>query len=277
MRSGASGIARRDEPLARHTTYRIGGPAALFVQCDTVAGLALTLETLADCEIEWTVLGSGSNVLAADEGYQGAVIVLGKDFKRHAVEGERIVAGAGVILAALVQEAFKRGLTGMEFAVGVPGTLGGALVMNAGSRDDWIGTRVERVTLYAPGEGLVSLRGSEVAWRYRRTNLPARGVVVEASLALSEGDADQIRRTMEAALRRRKRTQPLGQPNAGSVFVNPPGDSAGRLIEASGLKGAGVGGAVISDVHANFIVNTGGGTAADVLGLVRLVRDTVEA
>jgi UDP-N-acetylmuramate dehydrogenase len=148
--------------------------------------------------------------------------------------------------------------------------------MNAGTRDAWIGDIVETVTLYAPGEGLVSVRGPEVSWGYRRTDLPSRGVIVEASLRLDPGDTDQIRRVMEASLRRRKRNQPLGTPNAGSVFVNPEGDSAGRLIETAGLKGRTVGGAQISQVHANFIVNTGTATASDVLELVRQVRESVE-
>jgi UDP-N-acetylmuramate dehydrogenase len=181
-----------------------------------------------------------------------------------------------VILAAAVRDAFSEGRTGLEFAVGIPGTVGGALAMNAGSREEWIGSIVESVTLFVPGEGLVGVRGPEIAWGYRTSGLQGRGIIVEAVLRLVEGDADLIRRSMEASLRRRKRTQPLSMPSAGSVFVNPEGDSAGRLIEASGLKGARVGGAEVSEVHANFIVNAGGATATDVVTLVRLIRDTVK-
>jgi UDP-N-acetylmuramate dehydrogenase len=276
IRAGIVGKLRKNEPLARHTSFRIGGPAALYVECDTVADLAHTLTVLTEEDVEYTVLGKGTNVLVSDEGYPGAVIVLGCEFKRHSLENGELCSGAAVVLAALVQEAFREGLTGLEFAVGIPGTLGGALAMNAGSRDQWIGSVVERVTLFVPGEGLQSLRGSEVAWRYRRNDLPQRGVIVEAALRLREGDAAQIRREMEASLRRRKRTQPLSIPNAGSVFVNPEGDSAGRLIEACGLKGARVGGAQVSEVHANFIVNTGGATAGDVVELVRTIVSAVE-
>jgi len=276
LHGSLDGIIKRDEQLARHTTFRIGGPAALFIECDTPADLSLATEVCADEGVAWTVLGKGSNVLASDEGYCGAVMVLGKGFKRHQSVEERFLAGSGVVLAALVQDAFRRGLTGLEFAVGIPGTLGGALAMNAGSRDTWIGEIVESVTLFVPGSGLVSLRGPEVSWGYRRTDLPAKGIIVEASLRLAHGDAAQIRRIMEASLRRRKRDQPLGTPNAGSVFVNPEGDSAGRLIEALGLKGHSVGGAAVSDMHANFIVNTGTATAADVLELVRQIRESVE-
>ena len=276
IRTSLSGSVRRNEPLARHTTYRIGGPASLLIDCATIGDLALVTSVLAEHEIAWTVLGKGSNVLVADSGYDGAIITLGRDFKRHALEDEHLRTGSGVILAAIVNDAFSAGRTGLEFAVGIPGTVGGALAMNAGSRNEWIGSVVESVTLYVPGQGLVGVRGPEVVWGYRRSGLTARGIIVEAVLRLEEGDEVHIRRTMEASLRRRKRSQPLSVPSAGSMFVNPEGDSAGRLIEASGLKGARVGGAAISDVHANFIVNTGGATAADVLELIGLIRDTVK-
>lgn len=271
-----TGVVRERELMARHTTYRIGGPTALFVECDTVADLASATSILAEEAVDWTVLGKGSNILVSDDGYDGAVLVLGKGFKRHAIEGEELRTGAGVILGAVVQDAFKAGLSGLEFAVGIPGTVGGALAMNAGSRDEWIGSIVESVTLFVPGEGLVGVRGPEIAWGYRRTDLPARGIVVESVLRVIESDAVHMRRSMEASLRKRKRSQPLNMPSAGSVFVNPDGHSAGRLIESVGLKGARVGGAQVSDVHANFIVNTGGATAADVVELVQTIRDTVK-
>jgi len=276
LRGQITGPVRRDELMSRHTTYRIGGPAALLIDCDSVPDLAAATSILAEEGVPWRVLGKGSNVLVSDDGYNGAVLTLGRDFKRHALEDERLRTGAGVILAAVVRDAFSAGRTGLEFAVGVPGTVGGALAMNAGSRDEWIGTIVESVTLFVPGQGLVGVRGPEVAWGYRRSDLTARGIIVEAALRVLEGDEVHIRRTMEASLRRRKRSQPLGLPSAGSVFVNPESDSAGRLIEAAGLKGVRIGGAQVSDVHANFIVNAGGATAADVVALVKLIRDTVK-
>jgi UDP-N-acetylmuramate dehydrogenase len=276
LKEAVSGTVHNAESMARHTSYRIGGPAAVFVECEGVSDLAAATTILAEEGVEWTVLGKGSNVLVADAGYDGAILTLGKDFKRHVLEDGCLRTGAGVILAAIVQDAFKAGMSGLEFAVGIPGTAGGALAMNAGSRDDWMGSVVESVTLFVPGSGLVGVRGSEVAWAYRRSGLAARGIIVEASLRLIEADAVQIRRNMEANLRRRKRSQPLALPSAGSVFVNPEGDSAGRLIEAVGLKGLRMGGAQISEIHANFIVNTGGATATDVVGLVRVARDTVK-
>lgn len=276
LRASLTGPVRRDEPMMRHTTYHIGGPAAILVECASVADIAAATSILGEEGVDWRVLGKGSNVLVADDGYDGAVITLGRDFKRHTLEGDHLRTGAGVILAAVVRDAFSEGRTGLEFAVGIPGTVGGALAMNAGSREEWIGSIVESVTLFIPGEGLVASRGPEIAWGYRTSGLTTQGIIVEAVLRVVEGDADHIRRTMEASLRRRKRTQPLGMPSAGSVFVNPEGDSAGRLIESAGLKGARVGGAQVSDVHANFIVNAGGATAADVIALVRLIRDTVK-
>ena len=271
-----SGSVKAGEALSRHTSYRIGGPAALFVECATLADLHTATSVLAEEDVEWTVLGKGSNVLVSDDGYDGAIVTLGRDFKRHVLDGDHLRTGAAVILAAVVQDAFKMGLSGLEFGVGIPGTVGGALAMNAGSRDSWIGSIVESVTLFSAADGLLRVRGSEVAWGYRRSDLAARGIIVECVLRVTESDEVDIRRAMEASLRRRKRSQPLGLPSAGSIFVNPEGDSAGRLIEAAGLKGARVGGAQISDVHANFIVNTGGATASDVVALIRMAREVVK-
>ncbi len=275
LRDTVSGPVRRRESLARHTTYRIGGPATLYVECDTLSDVARTIETLAEESIEWVVLGKGSNVLVADGGYDGAVIVLGRDFKRHGVDGETLRAGAGVILAAALRDTYSRGLTGLEFAAGIPGTVGGALAMNAGSRDEWIGSRVETITLWVPGAGLTVVHGHEVEWGYRESDIAQRGLALECTLRLAEDDVERVRRTIDTRLRMRRTSQPVGTANAGSVFKNPPGDSAARLIEACGLKGMRKGGAEVSRVHSNFIVNTGGATAADVLGLVEDVREAV--
>ncbi|MDI6900258.1 MAG: UDP-N-acetylmuramate dehydrogenase [Anaerosomatales bacterium] len=271
-----SGEVRRDEPMSRHTTYRIGGPADLYLVCDTTADLKETLAVLAEEGVPHAVVGKGSNLLVSDDGYRGAVLTLGKEFKRHAAEGDHIRAGAACILAYLVQDAFNRGLAGLEFAVGIPGTLGGALAMNAGSSGEWMDGVVESVTVYSAERGLERLHGNEIAWGYRRSDLPERGIIVEGVLRAVRGDAERIRRVMETSLARRKRTQPMGVASAGSVFVNPPDDSAGRLIEAAGLKGMRLGGARVSTVHGNFIVNEGGATAADVLGLIDKIRMVVK-
>ncbi len=273
--SSITGEVRPSEPMARHTTYRIGGPAALFIVLETLHDLTTALPILEEEGVPWTVVGKGSDFLVADEGYDGAVLVLGREFKRHVVEDGFLRAGAALVLAHLVQDAFSRGFSGLEWAVGIPGTLGGALAMNAGTREGCIGQVVDTVTMYVPGQGLTLVHGRDVAWDYRRSGLAGRGIILEAALNVSEGEPVRIRAQMERSLKDRKTTQPIGQPSAGSVFVNPPGDSAGRLIEAAGLKGTRMGGARVSPVHANFIVNEGGATARDVVGLIRIVKDAV--
>jgi UDP-N-acetylmuramate dehydrogenase len=275
LAGAVSGEVRAKEPMSRHTTYRIGGPADLFIVVETLADLARVTETLAEEDVPYAIVGKGSDVLVADAGYRGAVLVLGREFRRHEIDGEHLKAGAAVILAALVQEAFRKGLAGMAFAVGIPGTLGGALAMNAGARGDAVGSLVESVTLYVPGEGMVRLRGAEVHWGYRASGLARRGIILEGVLKARTGDPEAIRREMERNFKARKESQPLSQPSAGSVFKNPEGDSAGRLVEAAGLKGLRLGGARISRQHANFIVNEGGATAADVVGLIRKAQMTV--
>lgn len=275
LKGALDGEVTAGEAMARHTTFRIGGPAALFCRLDTLHDVTEALSVLAEEDVPWTVLGKGSNLLVADAGYEGAVLVLGREFKRHSIEGDELSAGAASILAHLVQEAFGLGVAGLSWAVGIPGTLGGALAMNAGTHDGSIGGIVESVTLYTPDQGLMLVHGRDIAWEYRRSGLMGRGIILESTLRVAPGDPTRIRAQMERSLRARKSGQPLGQPSAGSVFVNPPGDSAGRLIEAAGLKGHRVGGARVSPVHANFIVNEGGATAADVLALVRLVRARV--
>ncbi len=271
------GEVRPAESMARHTTFRIGGPAAMYCVLETVHDLALALPILEEEGVEWTVVGKGSDLLVSDEGYPGAILVLGREFKRHAVEGGLLRAGAGCVLAHLVQEAFNRGLLGLEWAVGIPGTIGGALVMNAGTGEGWIGQVVDTVTLYVPGEGFVLVHGRDVAWEYRRSGLAGRGIILEASMRVSEIDPLRIRARMERSLKDRKATQPIGLPSAGSVFMNPPGGSAGKLIESVGMKGLREGGARISPVHANFIVNEGGASAADVVRLIRAIQVRVKS
>lgn len=266
-----------NEPMARHTTYRIGGPARYLVRVDSVGALRHVVECSLECSVPWVVVGRGSNLLVADEGYDGVVITLGRDFRklRFDEERSRFFVGAGVTLSAVVQEAFKRSLAGLEFAVGTPGTVGGALRMNAGSRDEWLGSRVAAVTTYHPEQGMRRIPGSQVAWDYRTSSFLPDEVLVECEIAVEPADPFFIRGKMEASLARRKKTQPLDKPSCGSVFKNPEGDSAGRLIEQVGMKGAVAGGAQVSEVHANFIVNAGGATARDVMELVKTIQTKV--
>lgn len=290
------GTVLADESMARHTSYRIGGPAKLYIECDSVADLALTLDVLEEEGVEWTIVGKGSNLLVADAGYNGAIIVLAGDFKRFDLgvakekaqqEGQEpapelgqdasvvVSAGAGVVLSRLVQETSRLGLGGLEFAVGVPGTLGGALFMNAGTADDWIGGAVGTVTSFKRGEGLKMRRASSIDWSYRSSGLPADEVIVECTLLLKRTDKMMMRAKMEASLKRRRSTQPSA-PSCGSVFRNPQGAFSAQLIESCGLMGTRCGDAQVSTKHANFIVNNGSATADQVLTLIHLVRDRVE-
>lgn len=275
LRSSLAGEVRTGESMARHTTFRVGGPAAIYAVLDTMSDVGSAVTTLLEQDVPFVVLGKGSNVLVSDEGYDGAVIVLGREFKRHTFADGMLQAGAATVLGVLVQEAFHLGLAGLSWGVGIPGTLGGALAMNAGTRHGWISQIVDRVTIYVPGDGLRLVHGRDIAWAYRSSGLAGRGIILEATLKVEEGDRSRIRAEMERYLRERKTTQPIGVPSAGSVFLNPEGDSAGRLIEAAGCKGMRRGGACVSSVHANFIVNDGGATATDVVDLIHAVQTTV--
>lgn len=266
------------ERLARHTSYRIGGPAALFVTCHSYHALRRAVETLEREDVAWVILGKGSNLLVADDGFDGAVISLGREFSRlvFAEDASTVTVGAGTVLARLVNEALSRGLSGLEFATGIPGTVGGAISMDAGTRDEWIGSIVADVVSYQPGAGIVRRAREEVFWGYRATSLPRNEIVLEATLRLCPGHKADIRARMERSLARRRESQPLGAASCGSVFRNPEGMSAGKMIEDCGLKGFSVGGAEVSPVHANFIVNNGTASAADVAAVIGHVYGKVK-
>jgi len=277
----------RDEPLARHTTYRIGGPARLMATAHTVGGLRRTLEALDAACVDWVVLGGGSNVLVSDEGYDACVIRLGRGFRDLRATGvtdagdaagavvadedaraTSLTAGAGASLSKLVMEACHRGLSGLEACVGVPGSVGGAIRMDAGSRTEWIGQHVARVVVMRPGVGLVCLQGSDISWGYRATSLEQGDIVLEVTLELEPSSQEEISADMERRIARRRASQPLGLPSCGSVFRNPEGRSSAELVEGCGLKGYAVGGARVSERHANFVVNEGGATASDVVAVM---------
>ena len=276
-----SGAADTDlieqERLARHTSYRIGGKADLFLVCHSYHALRRAIDVLGEEGVPWVIIGKGSNLLVADEGYRGAVVTLGREFSRMVVseDGVTLTVGAGVILARLVNEALTRGLTGLEFAVGIPGTLGGAISMNAGTRERGIGSVVEDVLTLKPGVGLRHYAHDDVRWGYRTCTLPRDEIVLEATVKLAPGEKGKIRQVMEKSLDRRRKTQPLGSACCGSVFKNPADMSVGKMIEDCGLKGFSVGGAEVSPIHANFIVNTGTATAADVASVIKKVHEEV--
>jgi len=270
-----------DEPMARHTSFRIGGPASLYIECATLADISRSLEVLKIHDMPWCIVGKGSNLLVNDSGFKGAVLTLGREFKYFSFPDEELgehllVAGAGVMLSNLVQSAFKGGYSGLEFCVGIPGTFGGALFMNAGSSTEWISTMVDSLTVLRPNQGLVRYEGGQLPWSYRRSGIPVGEVVVEGSLRVKKGHLPSIRAKMEALQKRRRKEQPLTVPNGGSIFRNPPDASAGQLIDSLGLKGFSVGGAHVSEVHANFIVNDGQATAQDVVALIVHIRERVK-
>lgn len=268
----------RNERLSQRTTYHIGGPASLFVTVHSYPALVKVLSVLAAERIDWVVLGKGSNILASDRGYDGCVIVLGREFSRVSVgEGGLVTAGAGVMLGRLVNEALKNSLAGLECCVGIPGTVGGAISMDAGSRHEWIGRAVRDLVVLRPGGGMHRYEGSEVDWGYRHTSLGSSEIILEATFELEPGEKGAIGRDMDQRLRRRRQSQPTGKATCGSVFRNPGDRSVGALIENCGLKGFSVGGAQVSDVHSNFVINKGGASAADVVAVMGHVHDVVLA
>lgn len=272
------GEIRLDEPLSKHTSYRIGGPARAYILVNSIAALSAALKACEDDACCWTIVGKGSNLLVADAGYPGAVIVLAGEFRNWNFDDEahRVAVGAGTILSRLVQEVFHRGYSGMEFAVGTPGTVGGALRMNAGTKDDWIGSRVMSVTTYAPHTGLKRYAQSDIEWGYRSTSFPSDEIIVECELQLEPALSGNIHDRMRSLLERRKASQPLEYPSCGSVFRNPEGYSAGALIDEAGLKGSLCGGAQISEKHANFIVNKNNASASDVRTLIERAQEKVK-
>jgi UDP-N-acetylmuramate dehydrogenase len=264
-------------PLAPLTSFRLGGPAALYVEPQSESDLAAVSEAVRSAGIRWSIIGKGSNLLVSDAGFAGLVLRLGKGYRWAAREGTRLVAGGAMPIPALAGVALAHSLAGLEFGVAIPASLGGAVKMNAGAHTRSMADVLERIDLYSiPAGARTGVRAGEAGFSYRRSDLPHGSLVVGATVHLSAGDPVEIRREMDEARRWRRETQPLAEPNCGSVFKNPEGDHAARLVEAAEAKGMTVGGATVSTKHANFIVAGPGATAEDVRRLIRLVQDRVE-
>jgi UDP-N-acetylmuramate dehydrogenase len=262
--------------LARLTTFRIGGPAALFLEPESEADLVAASEAVREAEIPVAVIGKGSNVLVADDGFPGLVLRLGKGYRWSARAGNRLTAGGSMPLPALAGVALTHELAGLEFGVAIPASLGGAVKMNAGAHGGELADVVDGIEVFRLLHGVAEhVAVSDAGFRYRRSGLSEDGVVVAASVVLQPGDPAAIRGRMQEAREWRRRTQPLAEPNCGSVFKNPPGEHAARLIEEAGAKGLAVGGASVSTKHANFVVAAEGTRAADVVTLIREVSDRV--
>jgi UDP-N-acetylmuramate dehydrogenase len=264
--------------LAPLTTFRIGGPAALYLEPESEADLRAASEAVRATGLEVVVLGKGSNVLVADEGFPGLVLRLGRGFRWAAREEERLRAGGAMPLPALAGVALGHALAGVEFGVAIPATVGGAVRMNAGAHGAEMCDVVTVIDLYdLEQDRRVVLSGAEAGFEYRSSRLPSGAVVIGATFTLAPGDPDAIRERMDEARAWRRRTQPLAEPNCGSVFTNPPGHHAAQLIDDAGGRSLAEGRAHVSAKHANFIIAEPGATAADVLRLIdrvrRLVRD----
>ena len=263
----------REVPLAEYTTFRIGGPARYLAIPSSVEDLASLLGWAEKEGLPWLLLGGGSNLLVGDGGFPGLVVVT-QELMDIEVDGNRVKAQGGVFLSILASWAMRAGLSGLEPLAGVPGTLGGALLMNAGAYGRSLGDMVEEVEVLLDGS-VEMIPARDLEWGYRWSSLRGH-TVLGATLRLVEGDGDRIRREMVKYMRLRRQKQPLDLPSAGSVFKNPPGDKAGRLIEEAGLKGFCLGDAMVSPVHANFIVNVGQARAREVRALIGLIKERVK-
>jgi UDP-N-acetylmuramate dehydrogenase len=276
LRSACGSRFRASFSLAPLTSFRLGGPAALYLEADGEGDLAAAAEAVATTGVPWMVLGKGSNVLVSDRGFPGLVIRLGKGYRWAARAESRVRAGGSMPLPALAGVALAHSLDGLEFGVAIPASLGGAVRMNAGAHSHSMEEVLHDIQLYSITEAASSvLPPSDAGFGYRRSSLPRGSIVVGATIELRPGEPNDIRREMEAARSWRRATQPLAEPNCGSVFKNPPQDHAARLVEAAGAKGMAVGGAVVSEKHANFIVARPGATAADVNRLIEQVSAIV--
>ena len=264
------------EPLAPYTSFRLGGPADLLVSPDSPKLLQRLLEAAEELGVPRTIIGGGSNLLVADDGVRGLVIRIARPLGRVVFEGNRVRVQAGASLPGLAGQCARRGLSGLEFAGGIPGTVGGAVVMNAGANDSNIGQTLQWVDAFSLAGEPRRFQVEELHLGYRQSRFQREPwVIASALLELRPDDPARIRERMQAYLERRRRTQPLGTHNAGSIFKNPPGDYAGRLLEAVGAKGWTEGGAQVSTRHANFIINRGGARAADVWRLICRMRQAV--
>lgn len=276
LREDAGARTRRGFPLAPLTSFRIGGPAALYLEAESEEDLAAASRALRETGIPFLVIGKGSNLLVSDRGFPGLVLRLGRSFRWAGRDGGLISAGGSMPLPALAGVALQHSLSGLEFGVAIPASLGGSVRMNAGAHGHSLDEVLESIEIYAMPEGrLRVIPAAQAGLRYRDSSLPEQSVVVGATARLRPSSREEIRERMDEARRWRRETQPLAEPNCGSVFKNPPGDHAARLVEAAGAKGLTVGGASVSQKHSNFIVAAKGTTADDVLRLISLVQERV--
>ncbi|MGX5361313.1 UDP-N-acetylmuramate dehydrogenase [Bacillus sp. TK-2] len=267
-----------NEPLARYTTMKIGGPADILIVPKHVAGIEKTLQLVKQYKTKWTVIGRGSNLLVSDQGIEGVVIRLGEGLDHLEVEKHKVRVGSGYPLIKLSTLLSRQGLAGLEFASGIPGSVGGAVYMNAGAHKSDISSVLSKALILFEDGTIDWLTNKELEFSYRASVLQTKrpGIVLEAVFQLQAGKREEIVRSMQNNKDYRRETQPWNHPCAGSVFRNPIPHFAGDLVEKAGLRGYRVGGAQISEMHGNFIVNTGGASAQDVLSLIELIKHTIK-
>lgn len=266
-----------DVAMSKYTSFRAGGCADLLVQVNDIQELKAVLHILDEEDSPHMILGNGSNVLVRDGGYRGAIVKLGGSFEDISVEDNAIRCGSSALLAAVAKVAADAGLTGLEFASGIPGSIGGAVFMNAGAYGSEIKGVLRRVTVISQdGARTFDLSAYDLELGYRRSLLQKTGdIVLEAEFALQTGDKDEIKQTMAELKEKRNAKQPVNYPSAGSFFKRPEGYFAGKLVQDAGLKGTSVGGAEVSQLHSGFIINKGGATATDIIQLMKLVQARV--
>lgn len=263
------------EPLAKHTHFGIGGEATAYIEISTIEELTALARFHRKWEVSVAIIGRGSNLLVSDKGFKGISVRLIGELAKLEVDGNVVTVGAGLPLPGLSKVMSKQGLSGVEFALGIPGSVGGALIMNAGAWGSSFGDVVTDVTVMSDTGKLTKLTHDEAQFEYRHSGLDTYFCVVRATLKLQPGDVDTITARMQDLFKQKTETQPFVEENAGCMFKNPPGDSAGRLIDISGLKGYRIGGAEVSTIHGNFILNIDNATATDVLDLVAYIQKQV--
>ncbi len=265
------------EPMAGHTSFRIGGPADCFLRIENEEQLEKVQHYLNQVEIPWFVLGNGSNLLVSDRGFAGVVLQVGQKMNRITVDGVRVTVQAGASMAQAAHAALEHGLTGLEFAAGIPGTVGGGAVMNAGAYGGEMSQVVEQVVVLDRHGERMELRNETMEFGYRTSTIKNNGfTVTEVVFALKPGEREQIQARMDELAEKRREKQPLEYPSAGSTFKRPEGNYAGKLIMEAGLRGFQIGGARVSDKHCGFIINTGNATAQDVRDVIREVQERVK-
>lgn len=259
-------------PMSRYTSMRVGGTVDLIAYPKNHSQLIRVLDLLSSLDSEWIVLGGGSNTIVCDEGIRGIVVSTKKMRGIQILRDARVVAEAGAVLGTILNGSIRAGLTGFEFAAGIPGTVGGGVFMNAGANEGEIKDVLERVWIWLNGKEIVLSR-EEIGFEYRKSHLPEGSVVTRAMFRLRIGDREESERMVKGYLDKRSKSQPITMSNSGSIFKNPPGVPAGRLLDELGFKGLTIGGAKFSELHANFIVNSANAKASDVIRLIELARE----